>query len=605
MADTQKYVKQFESFMDVTDGAREASGRDEDYVHHKQWTAEEVEELESRNQPAVVINRVKTKVNLLNGLQRQRRTDPKALPRTPRDEGGADAITDALRYVADNVDFDQTSSESFNDMLVAYGAAITEVGDNNGEIEIQINRIAWDRFYFDPHSREKDFSDAKYMGIVIWMDAEDAEIEFPDKKDEIDGLVSGANDSIDGTTFDDRPLWIDRKRKRIRVCQHYVKEKGVWMVAYFSDQVFLIEPKESNYVDEFGNPDCPIEAQALYIDRDNNRYGEVRSYIDPQDEINHRRSKLLYMLSVRQTMGEEGSVDDVDAMKAELAKSDGHVKYNPGTQFELLNTNDLAAGHIELYRESRADIDSIGANAELSGDASSGSSGRAIQALQQGSMAEVAVIYDAHKSWERRIYRQAYNRIKQFWDGEKWIRITDNEDSLKWVGLNQQVTKGQFLQELAEQGQELAIDALEQAGEDPRLNEVHEVRNNTSEIDVDIVLTESPDYATLKHEQFETLASLAQVYGPEKVPFEVMLELSDMGHKKSVKDLLEGDEDPEQLQAATQLASMQAEKAMEGLELDNAKKRSEIGKNVTDIEQKQVETERLRNEPLGSVNVSV
>jgi hypothetical protein len=603
MADIEKLVRDFENFLDVTQEARIDAERDQDYVDHKQWTEEEAAELNKRHQAPVVINRVKNKVNLLTGIQRQRRTDPKALPRTPKHEQGADAVTDALRYVADNVDFSQTSSEVFDNELICYGAAIVEVEDNNGKPEIQVRGIPWDRYYFDPHSRKRDFSDKKFDGIVVWMDEDDVKTTFKVEQDVIDQLMSNTTDTVDGSTFDDKPKWIDRTRKRIRVCQHYYLEGGVWYVAYFTNHHFFIEPKESNYLDEFGKPQCPIESQSVYVDRDNNRYGEVRSYIWIQDEINHRRSKLLHLLSVRQTMGEKGAVDDVAQMKREMAKADGHVEVNPGKNFEQLDTNDMSTGQLLLYQESKAEIDSVGANAALSGNTEEAVSGRALQALQQGGIAELGALFDGHKSWERRIYRQIWNRIKQFWDAEKWIRVTDDEDNLKWVGLNQPVTKGQMLQELAQQGNQQAQAALQQFIDDPRLNEIAMTKNNVVEIDVDIVLSESPDYAVLRQEQFETLARLAQAYGPEAVPFEVMLDLSDMTHKDQVKQKLQGDVDPQQQAAQAELASMMAETEMESAQLDNQKKRAEIGKDVADIEQKQVETEKLLNEPIQSVNV--
>ena len=60
---------------------------------------------------------------------------------------------------------------------------------------------------------------------------------------------------------------------------------------------------------------CPLFMQSAYVDRNNNRYGEVRPMISPQDEINKRRSKALHLLTMRQTKAERGAVDDVDLMK--------------------------------------------------------------------------------------------------------------------------------------------------------------------------------------------------------------------------------------------------------------------------------------------------
>lgn len=590
------HMDDFETFLTATDDARRASERDRDYVDHKQWTAEEEEKLTSRGQSPVVINKMKTKVNVLSGIQRQRRTDPKALPRTPKHEKDADSVTDALRFVADDTDLPHTSSEVFTDEAVwGYGGAIVEVMPRGDEFEVQVNYFSPDRFYFDPFSRRLDFKDGRYMGIVVWMRAEEAKELFPEKKDDIDALLTGTADSMAGTTFEDKPLWVDRVKQRIRICQHFYREKGKWMECVFGSNLYLVEPKESTYHDEHGEPTNPIEAQTAYIDRDNNRYGEMRAYVWPQDEVNHRRSKALYLLSVRQTKGEKGAVDNIDHMKAELARADGHVEVNPGKEFDLLDTSDFTTGQFELYRDAMSNFDSIGANAALSGTHEQNLSGRAIQALQQGGIAEVGGLFDGHIYWEKRVYRQIWARIKQFWTGERWIRVTDNEDNLRWVTLNQPITLGMKLKEAAEQGDQQAQQMLQQFLDDPRLNQVVEVRNNTSELDVDVVLTQSADYATIRQEQFETMADLAKAYGPEAVPFEVMLRLSDMTNKEEVLDLLKQDEesqvDPVQQQAQQALMAEVAEIGLREKAAKADQAEAQASKTLADAEAQMLENQ--------------
>ncbi|NNL94504.1 MAG: hypothetical protein HKO64_02680, partial [Xanthomonadales bacterium] len=97
-----KYKGQVEAWHTTTEQARVKSERDQDYDDHAQWTPSEQAILEKRKQPPIVINRVKTKVNLLCGIQRRSRTKPKGYPRTPRHTDAADAATEALRYVNDN-----------------------------------------------------------------------------------------------------------------------------------------------------------------------------------------------------------------------------------------------------------------------------------------------------------------------------------------------------------------------------------------------------------------------------------------------------------------------------------------------------------------------
>ena len=573
-------IDQFETFLDATDEARADSELCRDYKDHKQWTDDEVAALKARGQAPIVNNRIAPKVKFMVGEQQRRRRKPKAYPRTPEHGETADAVTDALRYVTDNNDFKHISSDVFENQVVeGYGGVIIEVENNNGEIEIKHNYIPWDRYYYDPHSRRRDFADKKFDGIVLWLDKEDAEEMFKDKAEEIDTLFGISSDRTEESTFEDKPLWIDRKRKRLKVCQHYFIHKGEWHVAYFTENAFLIDPKPSPYVDEFGKPQNPIEAQSAFIDRDNNRYSEVKGYIDLQNEINHRHSKYLHLLSARQTWSSQGSGGkDITKLKHELSKPNGHLEFEfgkLGEDFGILPTNDMAQGQFNLLQEAKGEIDAISVNAALSGTEERNMSGRALIAKQQGGLTELGPIYDGHRSWELRVYRQTWNRVKQYWDKQKWIRVTDDEDDLKWVGLNQPMTYAEVLQEKLED-EETTPDMQQQymmllQSGDPRLNQQAEVRNYMPEIDVDIIIEDGEDSITVQQEQFDTLAQLAQVYGPEAVPFEVMLELSQLTQKERVKDMLnKGKISPEQQAQAQEANEIQKAGAIAKIDKDKA-----------------------------------
>ena len=128
------------------------------------------------------------------------------------------------------------------------------------------------------------------MGLILWLDADEAQEMFPDA--DIDSAVVGGTDE----TFEDRPRdsvgWTDNNRGRIRVALHFAIVKGEWTMSVFSGDVYFIEPQPSPFLDEFGLPSNPIELVSANVDRDNNRYGEVRGFLDQQDEINHLQPHL-------------------------------------------------------------------------------------------------------------------------------------------------------------------------------------------------------------------------------------------------------------------------------------------------------------------------
>jgi hypothetical protein len=171
--------------------------RDREYFDGMQWTRDELKLLKERGQPAIVINKVADKVQLLCGMERKARTDPKAFARTPAEEDRADAATQALRYIADDNDFSIVRSEVFSNMLIegAGGADLGLEDDGQGSCNITVTTIPWDRIWYDPHSRSYDFSDARYKGMVIWTDRDALEEMYPgeDVQDVIESSFSSTD----------------------------------------------------------------------------------------------------------------------------------------------------------------------------------------------------------------------------------------------------------------------------------------------------------------------------------------------------------------------------------------------------------------------------
>lgn len=537
-------VAAFEESEQMTTDSRESSERCRDYYNGQQYTAAELAALRRRGQAPVWDNHIRRKVDSACGLERRTRTDPKAFPRTPQDEQLAGAATDALRYVADANRFNNVRSEVFNDILVeGTGAAEIIIRQTPKDISIDVKRIPWDRFFYDPHSRDLNFEDWTYCGIVIWSDASALKRKYPGKEAAIESTFStGAY----GNTYDDRPrtTWCDSKRKRVREVQIHYFYDGDWWVATFTKGGFLVDPVKSPYLDKEGNTACSIVARSGYIDRDNNRYGHCKDLIPLQDEINKRRSKALHILSQRQTFGNKIAITDVKKAKTELAKPDGHVEVNEGAQFEkdfgVIPTGDMAQGQVLMFEQALQSMNASGANNALQGKDDRTQSGVALQTRIQTGAIELEPQTDGLREWTHQCYESIWMRVRQFWTGEKWVRVTDDDRNLRWVGLNKPVTLEERLQQMEPQQRQQIAMQLQLAPGDPRLQTVVGVDNDVSGLDVDIVIDESPDVATLQSEQFTELARLAGTpQGAQQIPFVEILKLSSLRNKDQVIEAIE------------------------------------------------------------------
>lgn len=584
--------QQFEEAFEQTQDEREKSERDRDYYDGKQLTSDELETLRRRKQPVVISNRIAPKINALLGHEKRMRTDPRAYPRTPKHQQEAESVTDAIRFVCDRNRFSAIRSSAAETLLIeGIGAAtVTVRGAGTKNPEIRITHVPWDRFYRDPHSRKRDFSDAAYLGVVLWMDEADARAQFKGK----DGVIAGCYDSGDqGDTFDDRPkiTWSDRARKRIRVLQHRFKHEGVWHTAILCKGGFLRDPQPSPYVDEEGTPQCDLIATSAYVDRENARYGATRRMISPQDEINKRRSKALHLLNTRRVRAEKGAVADVAKARREIAKPDGYVEINPGMKFEVDDAPGLVQGQFELLQEAKAEIDASGVNPAIEGDATA-PSGRAQEMMLQSGLAEFAAVFEAIRDWSWEVYRQVWFRIRQYWTEERWIRVTDDERNLKWVALNKPVTRAEQLAQQAEAaGQPLPPEQLQAMQADPLMQQVVAVQNPIAELDVDLILEDGPDSVTIQSEQYEALVELKKA-DPASIPTRAIIEASSLRNKDQILEHLEQGGLPPEVQK--QMQEMQQALQAAQQKLAEAQQQGEAAKTQAQSVQDRVQSEIKR-----------
>jgi hypothetical protein len=429
-----------------TGDSRSLSEKCREYYDGRQWSGEEVRVLKKQKQAPIVVNRIKPKMDGLMGMERANKTTAKAFPRTPKHEKAATAATEAIRFCLQDNFYDQVRSTAWDNLCIEGTGGCEVIGKDLGDkVRITINPIMWDRIIYDPHSRRKDFGDARYLGQVVWMDYDLALDMYPDAEDVLQTMMQGSS------TYADKPEWLDSKRRRVKIVElYYIEDGDVWY-ACFTYGGYCKDPQKSPYVNEEGDTEWPYEFASLHVGREGDRYGACKQYLDVQDEINKRRSKALHLMSVRQVMGERGAVEDVNKTRQELARPDGYVEVTPGMVFEVLKTGDMAAAQFNLLTEAKGEIDAVGFSAAASGKEERNMSGVALRNREAASQTELAPLFDVLKHLDVRVYRKVWNRIRQYWKDEMWIRVTDDPINLRWVGLNKPITRGQQMLEQAQQ----------------------------------------------------------------------------------------------------------------------------------------------------------
>jgi hypothetical protein len=492
--------------------------------HGAQWTGEEIRVLRARRQPVITFNRIGRKIDQTVGIVGRLRTDPKAYPRNPKNADGAEIATMCIQAVLESGDWE------FVDAYCA-GQAATEgiagvefklVEGDHADPDVAMDFVFGDDFFYDPRSFKPDFSDARYYGIAKWLDVEAAVELFPDKEDELRTLM--VETGFDMTTHADREFkWIYVNEKRLRLVEMWYRHKGKWYWAFFCSMLMLAQGV-SPFRDERNQPMSRFAMWSANVDQDGDRYGLVRNLKGPQDELNQRRSKALHMSNVSRLIGQKGAVDSVENTRKEYARPDGYVEYNPG--FEPPKPDDKTADlaqQLALMQDARTEIDSFAnispdlITREVPGD----HSGVAINMLQKAGIAELGSYLRNYKAWKKSVYKKAWNIVKTTWQGERFIRVTDNDNLAQFIKLNGM--------EIDQNGQPVIVNAI-------------------GNLNVEITIDEGPDEANLMQDAYDVLKQ----YPPGTIPPQVLIELSPLSSKmkQRVLQLMQQPPNPMQIQSA-------------------------------------------------------
>jgi hypothetical protein len=514
------------------------------YYHGAQWTAEQIQIMRRRRQPPITWNRVSRKINGIIGLVERQRSDPRALPRHIRSEQGANIATQVVRYVLESNDFKGVDPwcllQSAIDGIAGVQMVLTK--DDEGQPDISLPWVIGDEFFYDPTSYRIDFADARYMGISKWMDLGEAIELFPDKAEELKGLVQGDSDL---TTYADRDYkWVITSTQRIRLVEHWYKHQAKWRWAFYVSNT-LLDQGVSPFFDERGKSSCSFRMFSVAVDHDGDRYGFVRNLKGPQDSLNQSKSKALHVANSRRLIADKGAVDDVEKARTEWARPDGYVEKNKGLDITPDDQPQTLAAFTQMSEAAANEIDQFASInvAVLSGSSMANISGRAIELLRQPGMAELGPFILAVRQWKLQLYRGIWNAAQRYWTSEKWIRMADDDQQkAAFVQLNG-LTLDQF-------GRPVLVNAL-------------------GALDVDIILEEGPDVGSLMQDTYDMLKG----YPPGSVPPQVLIEMSPIPRteKNRIMQLLKPPPNP------IQLAALKTQ--MEAAALKNAKTAADARKS--------------------------
>lgn len=514
------------------------------YYHGAQYSTTQLAALAGRGQPAIVFNRTSRKINGTVGVLSRMRADPKAFPRSPKHEAGAELCTSVLRYVLDQQRWEDNEPLAVINAATC-GIAVVELGLEEGDITLDI--VEPSTFFYDPRSVRHDFSDARYMGVSRRISRDELLEMFPDQQDNI-GIGESEESTIEDAEREKN--WTESRNKH-RLVEIWYRKNRQWNYCIYCNNTKLAEG-ESPFVDEKKKSACRYIAFSYAIDHEGDRYGMARSLKGPQDAMNQHRSKAMHIMNTRQVIMEEGAVADIEVTRQQAARPDGVIVVNPGYvqngAFRIEQPDQEFLQQTQYFQDAKDEIENYGPNPALVGTGVNQQSGRAFAMMQQAGLSELGPFLGHLRAWKLKVYRFVMANVQKHWNSEKWIMVTDDDGLAQYLAVN--------AVEVNEYGQPVLVNAI-------------------GEIDVDVILDEGPDTTNVMGDVYDALLALGQSKFP--IPPAAIIEAAPI--PKSQKDKimkLMSQPDPMAQQAA-QVEMAQKVADVENTQADTQKKLVDAG----------------------------
>lgn len=498
-----------------------------DYYHGKQLSHDVLTQMRARSQPPIKFNLIRTIISLLTGQEIQGRTDIQFLGFGEEDEVTAELLTEIYRQKNHADDFQYELTQSFQDGVITGRGVVWIDWDEDGK-EISRETVSWKEVYVDPASKKADFSDARHIFRVKWVDLDVAKDTYPEFADKFDGLLQNEKADTEGTGehiqkedyFDEldgesNVRYADSQRQRVKLVESYWYEGKDVYNAVFTEGVFVAEPEKFNRKHKL----FPAIFTFYERDTDDMPYGLVADLVDPQDVVNRMLSKSMHILGTKQILAEKGALKNTVKVQTEIARPDAIVNdFEDGALSQgrvIINDNRNDAGlafqHFEVALSAMHRIS--GVNPELQGLNTNARSGTAISMrLRQGNTV-LTKLYDCLEKTKKKVARQYVYLMAQFMKEETIARYKDPYGSMKEVTLNETV-------------QEVSGDAI-----------YNIKRNDTKEIfKYDIAITESAKVGNQNESEFTQLVELFKAI-PHAMTPAALAEMIKSTHLPNKEDL--------------------------------------------------------------------
>lgn len=578
---------------------RKEADRCADYYDGNQLSRELVDILQSRGQPPLVANLIKPTIDTVLGLEAKSRTDWRV---RPEDDGSCtDDMAKALSAKLKEAEIESRADRAVSDAYAAQcksGIGWVEVSKEADALKypFRVRYIHRREIYWDWRAEQPDLSDARYLIRRMWIGVDEAMAMMPQHAELLRQTASGWDSfdpMIESSTGLSQSFEVERDTRlspsdwrdsdNNRVCLYEVWYRK-WVSGYVMTlpngvkrEVDLKNPRHAaaivsgavsvepavfkkvrlawfcgpHFLDDIPSPyrHCYFPYVPFFGYREDLTgvpYGLIRSMISPQDEINARKSKMMWILNSRRVITDADAVIDHAKAAEEVSRPDGYIilnaKRNPNSQFRVDQGAELASQQFQVMQEAKQEIaESSGIHKSMMGQASGATSGLAINSLVEQGLTTLAEINDNYAFSRRLVGEMLFEMVRESMVG-RTVRVDVGD------GKNRQSI------------------ILNEPVQDPETGQ-QIINNDVRKIRAKVVLDDVPSTPTYRMQQLQMISEIVKSLPPnlQAAVMDFVIEATDMPDRHKIADRIRtvaGIKDENQAsQEAQAMAQQQAQQA--------------------------------------------
>lgn len=438
-----------------------------------QWDDSEKKALIQEGRSTFVYNLIRPNINMVSGYQKKHRHSSVVVPVEGQDQQTADQLTQLLLYVMQHANGYETISECFRGALITGWNLMSIWKDYRNDPvngDICFGREPYNGFICDPYFSKRDLSDCSNILRRRYISLEQAQSLLPGHDKDLSDLYKMGwerDDKFTWLPYQQQPngapmmaydeFWEQGWEKKKFVLNVLTGEEFEYM-GEESDFFLYADPNTELIEKEVGYVEQHIIVNNTYFKTQKNPYGLneypfipffaifepessdyvlkiqslIRVMVDPQREVNRRRSQMTDIVESQINSGWLAEEDSVVNPQSLYKTSQGQVVWkkkstNPGS-LERIQPAQVPPSFFQLNELNAQDLMKVAnISEELLGQADSEQdSGLKVMLRQGAALVGLQDLFDNLRYAQKIVSRKTL-KMMQTWNPQKMQRILGEE----------------------------------------------------------------------------------------------------------------------------------------------------------------------------------